>query len=354
MRVCFLSERLRRPYDEGIKNVAVNLGAAIGRSAEVLTLTTDGESDADLSIQNVPANRLLLSPALSRRIRSFEPDGIVYVPTACATPASFLRERVLGSYWPPAQLLMIALQPRPYSSTARCVIRRLASVGGGRSCPDWVLVQSRRTANALNDLGCRTAFLPPAVDTARFRPCTPAEKTELRRRYGLPESAHIVTHVGHLKSKRNLDAFLGLARMPDMHGVVVASTSTVQDRQVKNSLASAGVTVLDRYVPNVEEIYRLSDVYLFLAQDPTAAIELPLSVLEAMSTNLPVVCTPYGGLPDAFPAGMGLHYWSGNGDLTDAVSTALRSPASTRTLVEHMTWDAAAAFVHGLLAGVPR
>jgi glycosyltransferase involved in cell wall biosynthesis len=203
----------------------------------------------------------------------------------------------------------------------------------------------------MDSLGCRTTLLPPAVDTARFHPGDPAEKVELRQRYRLPVSANIVTHVGHLKNKRNLDAFLALARVPNLHGLVAASTSTVQDEQVKRSLISAGVTVLDSYVPEIEEIYRLSDAYVFLAQDPTAAIELPLSVLEAMATNLPVVCTPYGGLPDAFAAGHGLYYWSGTDDLTSIVGSALRSPASTRSLVEDRTWGAAAAFVNGLLTG---
>jgi glycosyltransferase involved in cell wall biosynthesis len=351
MRICLLSERLRRPYDEGIKNVAVNLAVELGRLAEVLTLTTGGESDPDLSLQNVPANRLLLSSALARQIRSFQPDGLVYIPTACATPASFLRARVLRKYLPPAQIVMITLQPRPYPPTARGLIRLLVSPAHGRSCPDWALAQSRRTVDALSDLGCRTDLLPPTVDTTRFRPCAPAEKAELRRRYGHPVSVQIVLHVGHLKTKRNLDSFLALAKVPNLHGVVVASTSTTQDEEVKASLVSAGVTVLDKYLPEIEEIYRLSDAYVFLAQDPTAAIELPLSVLEAMATNLPVVSTSFGGLPDVFAAGQGLYYWSGTNDLTSMVGDALRSPAATRSLVEDKTWGAAATFVINLLAG---
>ena len=352
MRICLLSERLRRPYDEGIKNVAVNLAVELGRLAEVLNLTTDGEADSAQAIRNIASNRLLLSVPLARQIRSFQPDALVYVPTACATPASFLRARVLSSYWPGAQIVMITLQPRPYSPTSRGLIRRLVSPAHGCPFPDWVLTQSRHTMDVMTSLGCRAAQLPPAVDTIRFRPCAPDEKAELRRRYGFPEFASIVTHVGHLKSKRNLDAFLALARVPNLHGLVVASTSTTQDEKVKGSLIAAGITVLDRYVPQIEELYRLSDAYVFLAQDPTAAIELPLSVLEAMATNLPVICTPYGGLPDAFAAGQGLHYWTGTDDLTSWLVAALRSPASTRALVEGKTWRAAAAFVINLLTGV--
>lgn len=351
MRICLLSERLRRPYDEGIKNVAVNLATALGRLADTLVLTTDGESAPDRAIRNVPANRLLLSLPLAREIRAFRPDGIVYVPTACATPASFVRARRLRQYWPAARVIMLALQPRSYSPTAQSLIRHLVLPSHGRSRPDLVLAQSRRTFETLASLGCRTARLPPAVDTARFRPPAAREKAELRRRYGLPASEQIVTHVGHLKTERNLEAFVALAQLSDLHTVVVASTSTMQDEQVRQNLVAAGITVLDQYVPAVEEIYRLSDAYVFLAQGATAAIEMPLSILEAMATNLPVVSTPYGGLPDAFAAGQGLYYWSGVDDLTSVVRAALASPASTRSLVEGKTWEAAAAFLRDMLSG---
>lgn len=351
MRICLLSERVKRPYDEGIKNVAVSLSVALGHVAEALALTTDGESDPELHIQNVPGNRLLLSLPLGRQIRAFRPDTMVYIPTACATPASLVRARMLRQYWPTARMIMITLQPRPYSQQARSLIRHLLSPVRGRTCPDWLLAQSLSTSETLASLGGRTALLPPAVDTVRFRPCAPEEKARLRRQYGLPVSPRIVTHVGHLKAARSLDAFLALAQLPNLHGLVVASTSTAQDEQVKARLIAAGVTVVDSYVPEVEDIYRLSDVYLFLATDPNAAIEMPLSVLEAMATNLAVVCTPYGGLPDAFGAGQGVYYWNGLAELMPVLDTALNSPVSTRSLVEDKTWSAAAAFITELSAG---
>jgi glycosyltransferase involved in cell wall biosynthesis len=109
--------------------------------------------------------------------------------------------------------------------------------------------------------------------------------------------------------------------------------------------------VIDTYVPNIEDIYRLSDLYLFLAESDTAAIELPLSVLEAMACNLPVVCRPFGGLRDFFAAGHGLFYWDGQPPLGDLVATALSTTSATRTLVEPYTWAAAAQTCTRLLQG---
>lgn len=342
MRIVVFSERLRAPYDEGIKNLAVHLSHALSAEHELMVLTSDGRDDAQYGIQNMDVNRALLNARLRTAVRRFQPEAIVYVPTACATVFSFARARVLRYYGRNACTALITLQPRPYTPVGRFFIRRLVSSRRGRLPLDWVLAQSTRTSNALRDLGCRTALLPPAVDAARFRPAPPTEKAELRARYGIPASARVVTQVGHLRSKRNLEHFLAFQAARGYHTVVVASTSTPQDEHVKQALVAAGTMVIDTYVPNIEDIYRLSDLYLFLAESDTAAIELPLSVLEAMACNLPVVCTPFGGLRDFYAGGHGLYYWDGQAQLGDLVAAALSTTSTTRTLVEPHTWAAAA------------
>ena len=344
MRIVVFSERLRAPYDEGIKNLTMHLSHALSAEHELLLLTSDGQDDPRFGLRNIDVNRALLDARLRKAIRHFDPEAIVYVPTACATVFSFVRARVLGYYGGDACTALLALQPRPHTPVGRFFIRRLVSPRRGRAPLDWALAQSTRTSHALRDLGCRTALLPPAVDTARFRPASPPEKAGLRAKYGIPASARVVTQVGHLRSKRNLEHFLAFQARGarDYHTVVVASTSTPHDENVKNALTAAGTVVLDSYIPEVEDIYRLSDLYLFLAESDTAAIEVPLSVLEAMACNLPVVCTPFGGLRDFYAGGHGLYYWDGQEQLGDLVAAALSTAPSTRTLVESHTWTTAA------------
>jgi glycosyltransferase involved in cell wall biosynthesis len=335
VRVILLSERVSPPYDEGIKNVAVHLLQGMqSRGHITLALTTAGEDDAGLQLHNVPANRLLLSSALRKAVRGFQPDVIVYIPTACGTVYSLLRGQVLRAYHSRAQLALLLLQPRAHPAWAKPLVRCLR--------PNIVLAQSSKTVRPYCELGWRTGLLPPAVDADRFCPASLDQRAALRAQYGIPAGAKVVTHVGHLKGKRNLEEMLALRQSKGFHVLVAASTSTEQDATLRRQLEAHGATVVDEYVPRIEDIYRLSDAYVFLAQDETAAIDVPLSVLEAMACNLPVVCTPYGGLPDWFADGSGLAFWHGANGLADTVAAVMHSPVSTRCLVVERTWPEAA------------
>ncbi len=104
------------------------------------------------------------------------------------------------------------------------------------------------------------------------------------------------------------------------------------DPQVSAKLANAGVRVINDYLPHVEEVYQLADGYLFPVMDEGAAIGVPLSVLEGMACNLPVVTTPFGGLPQMFPEGEGLYYADNCSSFVKAVQKALNlSPDAVRT-----------------------
>ena len=60
----------------------------------------------------------------------------------------------------------------------------------------------------------------------------------------------------------------------------------------------------------VQSIVRLSDCYIFptLNSNKTACIEIPLSVLEAASCNLPIVSTEFGALPEIFKGVSGFFF----------------------------------------------
>jgi glycosyltransferase involved in cell wall biosynthesis len=108
-------------------------------------------------------------------------------------------------------------------------------------------------------------------------------------------------------------------------------------------LTKGGCTIWRKYIKTIQEIYQLSDLYVFPVQDRLGSIETPLSVLEAMSCNLPVITTRFGGLTRMFNEGDGLHFvYSGSQipELIDGIRSndAERSNVHTREKVMPYSW----------------
>jgi glycosyltransferase involved in cell wall biosynthesis len=341
VRLCLVCEDLSLPIDEGIKKFITSVSGPLAQMTDLLILASGDARPLPASVQAAPANRFLLGGTLWRTLRRFQPHIVVYVPIAAATRNSFVRCAVLRSYAPRARLLMVSLQPRTYGPLARRLIRRLS--------PDLTLVQSLATCHSLTTLGCPTAVLPSGVDLHAFAPVSRQEKLALRARYGLPPEAYVVLHVGHLKRKRNVLLLNRVRSELSCETVVVGSTSTPNgvDDDVTATLRAGGTHVIDRYIERIAELYQLADCYLFPVHATGGAIEAPLSVLEAMACDLPVVTTRFGFLRQAFTDGPGFTFADSDDGLLAAVSGlhATReqlTPGQVRAQVQPFSWDAIA------------
>ena len=102
-----------------------------------------------------------------------------------------------------------------------------------------------------------------------------------------------------MKPGRNVQQLLKLD--DQWHGVLAVSTQTAaeQDLQLRRQLEEAkNLTLIDWYIPNIEELYQLADVYLFPVVQSYRCIDVPLSALEAAACGIPVVATPFGELKE--------------------------------------------------------
>lgn len=314
-RIIVISEDFREPWDEGIKKFAYSVGKALSSEHEVLMLNVDrsGVGDGE-ETRWMPSSRSFLSRDLRNEIRSFAPDRVIYVPSPSSTLSSFLRCFVLRRHWPRALLAMVALMPRRHRAGVRPIIEG--------SQPDVTLVPSYESLLYLHRLSVAGEILPVGVDLDTFRPPHGGEDGvgALRDRYDIPRDAYVYLHIGHLSPHRNLDTLAALAADPSAVVVLVGSTSTEEDRAVRAALEAAGVRVIREVVP-VHEFYRLADCYVFPVHDSDGCVEIPLSVLEALASGLPVLSRPFGGLRDFLPPGDDLRYWNDEGELAVAAAT---------------------------------
>src|SRR5262245_39412792 len=285
-RILIVSEDLVEPWDEGIKKFTVSVAGALVPDHTVRVINVDrsglaaarngsanglGGAAAPLAIRSVRGTRTFMTPSLRREVAAAQPDAIVYVPSPSSTAGSFMRTFALRRHWPRAKLGMVALIPRRHAASRRIVLQSAA--------PDCLFVPSYASLLHARDLSLKSELLPMGVDAATFRPAREGERALLRRKHNVSESAFVFLHVGHLSRNRNVRSLAGLTSLPNTALIVIGSTSTPEDAEIRGHLEAAGVRVIREFVP-VDEFYRLADAYLFPTFDSEGCVEIPLSVLE--------------------------------------------------------------------------
>jgi glycosyltransferase involved in cell wall biosynthesis len=348
-----LEEPLRRTFflvaeevgsapDEGYAKVGFELGNALKRHASVVTHVTrqgvgvDPDSTADSRARlGINRMRAVLSRRLWAELRQARPATVVYMSRSSITLTALLRARLLKWMGGKARVVMIGLQPRRLGLAARLMSRLL--------WPDLLLVSTEAEVRGTRRLGATVERMVTGVDLARFRPARPGEKQVLRRKFGIPEETRVVLHVGHLTGGRNLEALLPLAAQPDTTVVVVTSSQReAESGRLEDTLRAHGIVLIQGYLADIDEVYRLADCYVFPTVSTDYAIAMPLSILEAMASDLPVAAMRFGALPERFGDVEGVLLVNSSGELVDAVAKLRRQAASTRHLSEGYSWDSMA------------
>lgn len=146
----------------------------------------------------------------------------------------------------------------------------------------------------------RTDYIPGAgIDLSRLPHLTAAEIQKKKADLGLPDGKTILLSCGELIKRKNHETILrAIARMDDtaaIHYVICGHGQL--DGYLKNLARelhiSQHVTFLG-YREDILEILKTADIFLF----PSYQEGLPMALLEAMASGLPVLCSYIRGSSD--------------------------------------------------------
>lgn len=314
MRVCLIGD-FSAQLDEGFKNVTRYLERYLSKDHQLIRLNLKRPLDPAFWLQRLP-----------------RPDVIHYV--TAPTLLTFALLGLLRLRWPGVPRVVSALHPSSLRLADSRILHGLISL----SRPTLMLVQASRSAPMFRGLGCRVEFLPNGVSTERFVPVTPEERRKLRSKYGLDTEQFIALHVGHLSRKRNIQLMSQL-QADDTQVLIVGSTYLGEDEELSTGLEEQGCIIWRDYFPQIEEVYALADCFV-LPTPLGGSLFMPLSVMEAMACNLPVISTPFEGLVHYFQPGEGLIF-AEESEIPQALAQWRRSGSSakTRSKVEPFSWD---------------
>ncbi len=307
-----LTDLLRNPIDEGAKKSTFNIIKQLRLLNDCYVVSVNSDSFFDIVDTYCSTNKTFLSVNLVRILNKLPYKTILYIPESSFTLATLIRVGIL-KYLSGKRIFVLAFQPRRFKLYVVPALRFFK--------PECVFAQSSVYAEYLTSNRFNNHMIPMGVDLDKFKPVDSDHKLSLRRKYGIAEAAKVLLHVGHIRPERNLDWLIKIKDIfSEIEVIVVGSTYSACDQKLHQDLRNKGIIVIREYIPDIHEIYQLSDSYVFPVINDQAAIGTPLSVLEAMACNLAVFSTKFGSLPDIFSEDEGVSFVENAAELIDTIA----------------------------------
>lgn len=296
--VLYFTEDISVPMDEGVKKVAYSIINILPPGSIVVTMAhTSGIKSIprdDVLVYTV-SNRFMFNFFLWVKLMVGKKHELVYTPSASATLGALIKLAFIYTWFRPWGTHLILCQPKKTSRMHRMILKCIRNLS--------VLTLSHQIVSQYPDTDIR--FVIPDIDMNKYKPIGHEVKAALRNKYRIGPDKQVILHVGHLTENRNLYQLIPLVR-DDRDIVIVSSQSTpflnAFHSKIKDDLVGAGIRIIDEYLDNIEEIYQLSDVYVFPVENQMGCIGVPLSILEALACGKDVVTTNFNNI-EALAAG---------------------------------------------------
>ncbi len=178
--------------------------------------------------------------------------------------------------------IISSLKRRAFT-TLHNVIQRAAL----RSCKNYIFSETMR--RQCSQLACNSpenyTLTKPGVDTRRFRPGTPDERSALRRKFGIPADSPVVLFVGRFVKAKGVDLLIESISMMDENVHVVLVGGGEQEAAYRSKISGLGLSARTTFIAptrSVEDVYRCSDVFVMSSTyEP-----LGQTLLEAFASGL--------------------------------------------------------------------
>jgi glycosyltransferase involved in cell wall biosynthesis len=280
LKTLVVTEGLALPLDEGGTISTVKMIESLPRPVLLLNRTNGTTPPTAADVRQFPAGH-------SRVARVF-----LYLRFAATTLSAVIRYR-------PAQVVYVPLRNPPvalqvHAAALALLARDFVEVLFQVTRPSrlFALVSRFRIRvfsavdqQMLTAAGIRAECEAPPFNRRMDRRY---DRQALRKEYGVPADAFVVTHVGHYTPWRGLDTLAGVAeREPSMTFLLILSSRV----PVGEPAFPANVIVINRQIEDVHEVYAMSDAYFFPLRSHVGAVSTPLTLLEASEARVPIVCS---------------------------------------------------------------
>jgi glycosyltransferase involved in cell wall biosynthesis len=174
-----------------------------------------------------------------------------------------------------------------------------------RECDHVITVSGQQRATLLGmgfSPGKVTVVRPgiPYLAESGLHAPTPQERSDARAKWGLPDGAFVVTAIGRLSTEKRFDLYLEVCallkeRLSDARFMLVGGGKQEANlRAQAASLGLDGTLLFTGLTRDMRGVYAATDLVM-LTSDTEGT---PHVLLEAMGSDIPIVATEVGGIPE--------------------------------------------------------
>jgi glycosyltransferase involved in cell wall biosynthesis len=181
-----------------------------------------------------------------------------------------------------------------------------------------IIVTSEKTQQALYGIGValnKVTYVPVGVNTILFS-CK--ENNEAKQSYIYPDGKKIILFAGDITPWKGLDVFLRSIKSiskqhPDIIGLVLTKEIYRYENErrnevlkyIKESNIEPFIKIIGKQ-EDISEIYNIADIIVFPFISLFSVMDIPLSILEAMACEKPVIATDVGSISELINNSNGL------------------------------------------------
>lgn len=283
-----LSNCLTKVIDEGGLKLATSIVKRMKeKDKDVFVVSFEREfPQSDL---HLPLNKFHISKQLISLLKK-KKQPVLYIPFPAPTRSMMLRIFLL-SLFARHGLRVMLIRQYPLDGFSKMLLQH--------SKAELVVFSKQAQEFYRGSVKNKVTYLKTGIDTQKFKPVSPQEAKELKKKYGFDCDKPLVLHVGHMKQGRNVKELMKISEDYQVLLVISTLSKERQDEQLKQQLLSReNLKIMADYIPNIEEIYQMADAYFFPVQQLGHCIDVPLSCLEAAACNKPVITTDYGEMKE--------------------------------------------------------
>ena len=152
---------------------------------------------------------------------------------------------------------------------------------------------------ALGFSRAKLAYVAFGVDPLALEPASPAERQELRRKWGVPLDAIVVATICRFVWEKSIDTMIDAfaqVRRSESTVVLMLGGDGPEYDAINTQVRRLGLTDVTRFLgpldkEQVAEVLRLTDVYMLVS----ISEGLPVALIEAMAAGLPSVVSDIPG-----------------------------------------------------------